>query len=748
MKEYKGILNEEGLSSYNQRLFDNMAYFSDLVWVIDVNREMVEIIYDTIEKDTVGRTYTLEELRKRISARYPSRNTAITRRYTVEFLKELKEDVVFNNPTFLFDGRRYKLRYVMSPEVDEAGNTDRIYVTGINMEDFLASRRENAEIYKTVSMILSHSTAMEQGINDVLKFLGQYMNVSRTYIFETDHEDDGICHNTFEWCSEGIQPQMHNLQNVLYSEYGYFDLFDESQLFYCTDSSLANDSMRAEMENQGIKAMINYAFYEDNRLAGFIGIDDCTRSRDDWNVDDGDLELLTYVADLISSYLIRERTLIHAKAAEEAEKSLRLKDEENSVLLKHFVEAYTSAYSVNLKDKTFEILHMSHEFSSVFTMNGGLDDMARFVEEHVHPDDRELMRQMTDPDFMRVKMREQSEVTFTLREQYYGAERTMHVTVIRGVDADHVAIGFLDVTAEIQKEKELNEKLEAAARARRDFLSSMSHDIRTPMNAILGMVDIALSHTDDTERMIDSIKKIRTSGNYLLMLVNDILDISSIESGKTQLRPVVHSAEDKKKFIHNTIQGILNGKDIKFTFDQHDIIQPYFVVDEIRMNQIINNLLSNAVKYTPDGGSVICENWHELDADGKPWNYIRVSDTGIGMSEEFMEQMWDAFSRATDTRINTIQGAGLGLSIVKSLVEMMGGTITVESQLNVGSTFTVKLPIIPAKEEDIPVRVDDEDLGDFTTHLLVAEDNDINWEVVYELLKESGITCERAENGE
>ncbi|MCF0113288.1 MAG: HAMP domain-containing histidine kinase, partial [Bacilli bacterium] len=582
---------------------------------------------------------------------------------------------------------------------------------------------------------------------DALNFVGHAFGVSRVYIFETDEKNPDLCHNTFEWCAPGIKPQKTKLQNVSYQRYGYDKFFGASELFCCEDRNLANPEMKEELASQNIVAMVNYAFYDKGRLAGFVGYDDCEKVRPDWSREKEDVEILVFVAELLAMYLIKERNRLRAVESKANETFLRAKEEENRILLRHFVEAYTSAYMVNLAERSFEIIHMSHEFQQVFTMNGGMADMARFVDNHVHPDDREMMRKMTDPDYVRARMKEEREISFTMREIYDDEERTMHVIIIRSVDCDHVAIGFMDVTAELKKEKEINEKLEIAAKARRGFLSSMSHDIRTPMNAILGMVDIALNHPDDKAKMIDSLQKIRTSGNHLLLLVNDVLDISAIESGKTELRPVVHAVKEKARFIQNTIQGILNGKDIAFHFDQHDILYPWIVVDETRLNQIINNLLSNAVKYTPEGGSVRFENYHERDEEGKPWNVIAISDTGIGMSEEFMAKMWEAFSRATDTRINEIQGAGLGLSIVKSLVDMMGGTITVESRLNVGSTFTVRLPIVPASPEALPAEAQAEESekeGEVSAHVLVAEDNDLNWEVASELLAMHGITCVRA----
>ena len=748
MKDFKGKLNDQGLSSFNQRLFDSQACFNDAVWIIDINKEMVEVLHDNIMPDAVGRHFTLEEIRAIIRNRYPSENRNIVSRYTTEYLSSLKSTVYFNSPTFIDKGRKMKLRQAMTPELDNDGNTVRVYVTCINIQNFLTSRSENTDIYKTVSMILSHGKDAEESINDTLSYIGNTLNVSRIYIFENDPEDPAYGNNTFEWCAEGMPAMKDALQHISYDDYGYSYIFANAQLYACQDCHAIEDEfMRDLFANQGIKAFINYAFYDNDQFAGFIGIDDCRMSRTDWDDESEEIEVLTFVADLLSTYLIKERNLIKAKESEAKEKEMRLKDLESRTLLTHFVESYTSAYSVNLIERSFKILHMAHDFQQVFTMNGSMDDMARYVENHVHPDDRPLMRKMTDPDHIRMIMREQKEISFTLREQYEGVEKTMHAIIIRGIDADHVAIGFMDVSAEVQKEKEINEQLEAANNAKRDFLSAMSHDIRTPMNAILGMVGIARNHVDDKDKVVDCLDKITVSGNQLLSLINDVLDISAIESGKTILRPAIHSVQAGADTTRNTIQGILAGKNLDVTISQHDVIHPWIMVDEARLSQIANNLLSNAIKYTPEGGKVSLDNYQETDEYGNPWNVIVVSDTGIGMSEEFMEKMWDTFSRATDTRINKIQGAGLGLSIVRSLIEMMGGTISVQSELDKGSTFTVMIPIIPAQPEIVEAKVINI-TDNISLHVLLAEDNNMNWEIASELLEMKGVTCDRAVNGQ
>jgi len=238
-------------------------------------------------------------------------------------------------------------------------------------------------------------------------------------------------------------------------------------------------------------------------------------------------------------------------------------------------------------------------------------------------------------------------------------------------------------------ETALNEA-KVASEAKTTFLSSMSHDIRTPMNAIVGMTTVASGHLDDRERVKDCLEKISLSSHHLLTLINDVLDISKIESGKLTLNPVNFSLRDMTAALVSIVRPQVQAKKLQFDIHIHNIDHEIVYADEVRFNQIIINILTNAVKYTPDGGRVVVDLTQETLPGGKDVRIIyTVADNGIGMSKEFMVNMYDIFSRATDNRINKIQGTGLGLSIVKRMVEMMHGTIDCQSKEGEGTTFTI-----------------------------------------------------------
>lgn len=241
--------------------------------------------------------------------------------------------------------------------------------------------------------------------------------------------------------------------------------------------------------------------------------------------------------------------------------------------------------------------------------------------------------------------------------------------------------------------KEAKEEAEHANQAKSEFLSNMSHDIRTPMNAIIGFTVIANSHKDDSQKVQDCLNKIAASSNHLLSLINDILDMSKIESGKIQLQEQECNLSVVMHNLIDMIQSQVVTKGLELFVETSDIEHEAVLIDSLRLNQVLINIVSNAVKYT-DAGSVTLMIRELPSQEPLVGNYeISVKDTGIGMSEEYLPHVFDVFSRERNSTVSKIQGTGLGLAITKNIVEMMGGTIRVESELGKGSQFTVSIPM-------------------------------------------------------
>ncbi|MCM1181289.1 MAG: response regulator [Clostridium sp.] len=242
--------------------------------------------------------------------------------------------------------------------------------------------------------------------------------------------------------------------------------------------------------------------------------------------------------------------------------------------------------------------------------------------------------------------------------------------------------------------REAKDAAERANRAKSEFLSNMSHDIRTPMNAIIGFTVIANSHIGNREKVQDCLNKIASSSNHLLSLINDILDMSKIESGKIQLQEQECSLSVVMHNLVNMVSSQMNAKSLEFFVETSNIEHEDIIVDSLRLNQVLINILGNAVKYTNVGGSVTLLIRELASEDPTVGNYeISVKDTGIGMSEEYLPHVFDVFSREHSSTVSKIQGTGLGLAITKNIVEMMGGTIRVESELGKGTEFVISLPL-------------------------------------------------------
>ena len=305
--------------------------------------------------------------------------------------------------------------------------------------------------------------------------------------------------------------------------------------------------------------------------------------------------------------------------------------------------------------------------------------------------------------------------------------------------------------------QELNAKLQIAAenaesanRAKSTFLFNMSHDIRTPMNAIIGYADLASRHLDDPAKLEKYMENIQVCGQNLLMLLNNVLDLARIENDKTEME---YSVSDVDKDFRNCIAMFQNQADSKgqtLTVTTQ-LPYPYIYADIPHLTEVCTNLVSNAVKYTGAGGTIRC-GITQKPGEKEGWcdTVVTVADNGIGMSQEFQKHIFEPFERERTSTVSKVEGSGIGMGIVKKLVELMGGTVEVESKIGVGSTFTVTIPCRIASEDEIQAKreINPSDQKCLCgTRILLTEDNDLNAEIATELLQEEGCTVDRAKDG-
>ena len=305
--------------------------------------------------------------------------------------------------------------------------------------------------------------------------------------------------------------------------------------------------------------------------------------------------------------------------------------------------------------------------------------------------------------------------------------------------------------------QELNAKLqvavenaESANRAKSTFLFNMSHDIRTPMNVIIGYADLASRHSDDPAKLKKYMENIQVCGQNLLMLLNNVLNLARIENDKTEME---YSVSDIDKDFRNCIAMFRNLADSKgqTLMVTTQLLHPYIYADIPHLTEVCTNLVSNAVKYTGAGGTIRCD-VTQKPGEKESWcnMVITVADNGIGMSQEFQKHIFEPFERERTSTVSKVEGSGIGMGIVKKLVGLMGGTVEVESRIGVGSTFTVTIPCRIASEDEIQAKREtgpSDQKSLFGVKILLAEDNDLNAEIAVELLQEEGCTVDRAKDG-
>ncbi|MDO4961942.1 MAG: response regulator [Eubacteriales bacterium] len=314
-------------------------------------------------------------------------------------------------------------------------------------------------------------------------------------------------------------------------------------------------------------------------------------------------------------------------------------------------------------------------------------------------------------------------------------------------------------TMETEHRKELSEALvlaQQSSRSKTAFLNNMSHDIRTPMNAIIGFTNLAKANSGDKSVVDDYLEKIGNASEHLLNLINDILDMSRIESGKVTLSEDTQNLRVVLDSIREIVQSDAEAKQLKLSVETEGIEHAYVVCDKLRLKQVLLNVISNALKYTNPGGSIWIKAAEKefLREDNAAVYEFRVKDTGIGMSEEFVKTIFEAFTRETTSTLSGVSGTGLGMAITKNIIDMMDGSIEVNSKKGEGSEFIITLKFPLADEEELirqkaAAEEEEEEEMDFTgRRILLVEDNELNREIAEEILTEVGFEVETAENGQ
>ena len=389
---------------------------------------------------------------------------------------------------------------------------------------------------------------------------------------------------------------------------------------------------------------------------------------------------------------------VTARKLEEEEKDRRQKELVRALSIDYRLVCY---FDLDTGEGQLLRTDDSRMFEGIFDRELSFGEcMELYIQRYVCEEDRERLRQDFSGEKIMEELSKGSQYHVNCRIAESGRMEYYQIKVVRAGtqrESKGIVLGIRSVDKEIRNEMEQRSLLKdalmqanRASKAKSAFLSNMSHDIRTPMNAIVGFTSLAMNHLDNRERMEEYLKKIMTSGNHLLSLINDVLDMSRIESGKIRLEEKLCSLPEILHGICNIVQADVHAKQLELHIDTLDIRNEAIYCDKLRLNQVLLNLLSNAIKYTAAGGAVNMRITEKSGIGDGYANYeFSIKDNGIGMSEEFVEHIFEPFEREKNSTISGIQGTGLGMAITKNIVDMMNGTIEVESEQGVGSNFRV-----------------------------------------------------------
>ena len=776
---------------------------------------------------------------------------------------------------------------------------------------------ERSLIYQKVSQILTQSADIDTGAGGVLELIGRELGASRISVFENTPDSDDYCSNTFEWCAEGVVSVRDSLQNIPYAECSCRSMFEHDRFFCCSDTVKSDESICRLLEPYHARSMLGYAFYSSGKFYGFVGIADCVDPEPEWRRNKELQEMIVYTAEMLALYLLKERSLQKAAAAErlvsehkrqlemslsdlnglldalnkdavlhytvdmtagrlcgriyrnggftmaagsdeegyvsfeslvdyirrtgiavmddmrhlafDREEILKLfetgqthfefhthddrddsyirilvllhRNEDNGHVIARYIhhdETIQKRTEIELKNQerlSLEVIQaLSADFENIYIVNTAdmtvevrkqagytvdrvpigqsirlsYDDAwSSYIGNTVHPDDVEALLEARRMDRILEELEHRSEYTHTFRAYLSGKLFYIQLKITR-LDEQRIILGFRDTSSLVEEENkhrmQLEDALQAAEQANRAktvFLNNVSHDIRTPMNAIIGYTLLAEEHLSDTARVQSYLKKIQTSSRHLLSLINDVLDMSRIESGMVTLKETRVSLSQILHGVNDIVDADIRSKQQYLEVVSERVTNDIVWCDKIRLCQVLLNCLSNSIKYTPEGGSISLRLIQTGCSDTGYASYeIRVKDTGIGMSEEFLEHIFEPFTREQNSTVSGVTGTGLGMSICRNMVELMGGTIHVNSNRNAGTEFIIQLNFrICTAEEAAKVQEEicrqSADNGKYRRiekyirgmKVLLVEDNELNREIAAELLMEKGAEVAIAVNG-
>ncbi len=435
---------------------------------------------------------------------------------------------------------------------------------------------------------------------------------------------------------------------------------------------------------------------------------------------------------------------------------------ENHAFVNAMVRQSLLTLFVDMRSGRYHVVSLGEEKLFGKLTDGKYQDfLMHYLEKAALPEDWEKMSyQLNLAELTHTLVRQGGNYEYEMRVNIGDEYRWMRIQFVKMDEQNVIPRTMAMIITDIHESHSRSDQMEAALKdayhaameanqTKSLFLSSMSHDIRTPMNGIMGMTQIAMQHLDDRERIEDCLRKIDESSQHLMELINEVLDMSRIESGKTILHTEPLRLQELLNGVIDVCRAGAAKAELDIVVEIDELSNDWVMGDPVRLRQIFSNILSNAVKYTPEHGCIQVRA-RKLSEDRKDGNcyQFEIEDNGIGMSEEFQKRLFESFVREDNSMTNVTQGTGLGLSIARSMLTMMGGTIEVDSTQGVGTTFTITIQLPQADQTAVDVPEEQEEWNLAGHRILLAEDNELNREIACELLEEKGLVVETAQNGE
>ena len=461
---------------------------------------------------------------------------------------------------------------------------------------------------------------------------------------------------------------------------------------------------------------------------------------------------------------VKQEEMEHQLALQKELLTQKEQQEEQNRMITALASDYWSVYYLNL-DKDTGVCYQSHEdLENGFRVGERfryLESVTAYARANIKEEYLEEFLQFIQPENVKARLREQRVIAYRYQVNRHGRDNWEEVRFagVRHPEErrDHLvhAVGacFVDVDNETRKSLEQKQLLEdalkqaeTANKAKTAFLSNMSHEIRTPMNAIIGLDNIALNDENISDQTREHLEKIGTSAHHLLGIINDILDMSRIESGRLSIKNEEFSFSKALEQVNTIVSGQCRDKGVEYECRTKGQIDEYYIGDDMKLRQVMINILGNAVKFTPEGGKVTFDIEDVARMDGKATLRFTISDTGVGMSKDYLPKLFDPFTQEDSSSTNKYGSTGLGMPITKSIVEMMNGTIDVDSEKGKGTTFTVTITLTQSdhRAEDRS----DEELHPHEMNVLVVDDDRIACEHAEVILRQVGISCETVTSGE